>query len=410
MLPPTSVRHPVSPDSARATVAIADLDTLVAPGDRAIVDAQINLVTVAPGAALLVWGPEALCLAYNRFYRTLSSLRVNALGKPLLKAQPELERTWKPKLDLAFAGSATAVDGSVFAGGVESVSGEQHLGWFVPVRGGESGSRGALVLFMDAGGTVEPMRRMLGAVAQDFREPLIGIQVVAERLARLPKPTRERCVEDMDRIAELAQRMDHVVDDLGAFARRSGGGSGARLSLRHGDLGSLVRAACERLNVVKDRPVLVNTTEAPGVWDEEAIQRIVTSLVLSARQHTPDGGKVVVEVGSNRESVVLSVRDDGPTLRGDEAEQLFEPWKRAAAPGTERRRRGAGIGLFLARELVVAHGGRISGERPPQGGFMVRVVFPIPGHEPGSRSGGEGGTSQPKGRLGGTPASGPRRA
>ncbi len=409
MLPPQPVRNAVSPDSARASVAVADLEALVAPADRAVVDAQINLVTAAPGAAVLVWGPEAVCLAYNRGYRTLSSLRVNALGKPLVKAQPELEKGLRPKLELAFGGIASAVDGSIFTGGVQSIAGEQHLGWFLPVPGGEGGSRGVLALFMDASATVEPMRRMLGAVAHDFREPIIGIQVVAERLARLPKPTKERCVEDMDRIAELAQRMDHVVDDLGAFARRSGGGGGARLSLRSGDLGGLVRAACERLNVVKDRQVLVNTTEAPGTWDEEAIQRIVTSLVLSARQHTPDGGKVVVEVGSNREAVVLSVRDEGPALRGEEAEQLFEPWKRAAAPGTERRRRGAGIGLFLARELVIAHGGRISGERPPQGGFMVRVVFPIPGHEP--RAAGEGSSIPPKARLpGATPPSGPRRA
>jgi signal transduction histidine kinase len=409
MLPPSSVRNPTLPDSARATVAIGDLDVLVAASDRAIVDAQVNLVVAAPGAAILVWGPEAVCLAYNRFYRTLSSLRVTSVGKPLFRAQPELERAWRPKLDLAFSGQAAAVDGSIFSGGVDSISGEQHLGWLLPVAGGEGGSRGVLAIFIDASGTVEPMRRMFGAVAHDFREPIIGIQVVAERLARLPKPTRERCVEDMERIADLAQRMDHVVDDLGAFARRSGGGGGARLSLRHGDLGSLVRAACERLNLVKDRQVQVNTTEAPGIWDEEAIQRIVTSLVISARQHSPEGGKVVVEVGSNRESVVLSVRDEGPTLRGEEAEQLFEPWKRAAAPGSERRRRGAGIGLFLARELVIAHGGRIFGERPPQGGFMVRVVFPIPGHESSSRGGVESAAMPVKPRLA-APPSGPRRA
>ncbi len=118
---------------------------------------------------------------------------------------------------------------------------------------------------------------------------------------------------------------------------------------------------------------------------------------------------MVVDVGSNRESAVLSVRDEGPSLRGEEAEQLFEPWKRGAAPGTERRRRGSGIGLFLARELVLAHGGRIVGERPPQGGFMIRVVFPIPGHEPSSRSGSDGVGSSPRGRLA-TPPSGPRRA
>jgi hypothetical protein len=391
-MPPPPTRPPVSPDSARATVAIAELDALVAPTDRAIVEAQVNIVTGVPGAAVLVWGPEALCLAYNRHYRSVSSLRVNALGKPLFKAQPELEKGWKQKLDVAFSGSSATVEGAVFAGTAESVGGEQYVGWFVPVPGGEGGSHGVLALFMDASGAIEPMRRLLGAVAHDFREPLIGIQVVSERLARLPKPTRERCVEDMDRILELAQRMDRLVDDLGAFARRAGGGSGARLSLRPGDLGRLVKAVCDKLNAAKDQPVQINTAEVQGLWDEEAIQRIVTSLVISARQHTSEGGNVFVEVQPGREGAVLSVRDDGPSLRGEEAEQLFEPWKRGGAPGAERRRRGVGIGLFLARELVLAHGGRISSERSPQGGFVVRVAFPLPGHDGGSRPPGPAGT------------------
>src|SRR5262249_50467042 len=148
-----------SPDSARANVAVADIEALVSPMDRAIVETFADLVGSAPGAALLVWGPEAVAIAYNRHYRALSSLRSHALGRPLLKAQPELERAFRPKLDLAHAGAAQLVDGTVFAGGVESVGGEQHLGWFVPVSGGES--RGVLVLFMDASASLEPMRRLL---------------------------------------------------------------------------------------------------------------------------------------------------------------------------------------------------------------------------------------------------------
>jgi signal transduction histidine kinase len=210
----------------------------------------------------------------------------------------------------------------------------------------------------------------------------------------------------MDRILELSQRIDRLVDDLSAFARRAGGGSGARLSLRQGDLGRLVRSACEKLDGPKDKAVHINAAEVPGLWDEEAIQRIVTTLVTSARQHAPEGGNVFVEVQSSRDGAMICVRDDGPTLRGEEAEQLFEPWKRGGAPGAERRRRGVGIGLFLARELVIAHGGRISSERPPQGGFMVRVAFP-PTPTPSSPGAGrEGG--HPSG--GQSPGSAPRKA
>src|SRR5262249_18830326 len=156
--------------------------------DRPIAEAQVGFVANAPGAALLVWGPEAICLAYNRGYRTIAGLRVNALGKPLFRAQPELERPWRVKVEMALAGASTLIDGSVLVNGREGITSEQ-MGWLMPVVGVDGAPRGALVIFMDAGVVVEPMRRMLAAVAHDLREPVIGIQVVAERLARLPKPT-----------------------------------------------------------------------------------------------------------------------------------------------------------------------------------------------------------------------------
>src|SRR5690242_13818535 len=96
----SSLRTPASPESVRASTAIADLDAFVVPADRALAEAQVCFVTNAPGAALLLWGPEAICLAYNRGYRTTAGLRVNALCKPLFRAQPELERPWKVKLEM----------------------------------------------------------------------------------------------------------------------------------------------------------------------------------------------------------------------------------------------------------------------------------------------------------------------
>src|SRR5262245_38159340 len=101
----STIRNSVSPDSARNTVAVAELSALVEDEDRPAVDAHVNLVTNAPGAALFVWGPEAICLAFNRHYRAVSGMRPSNLGRPLFKAQPELERSWKQKVELALAGS-----------------------------------------------------------------------------------------------------------------------------------------------------------------------------------------------------------------------------------------------------------------------------------------------------------------
>jgi signal transduction histidine kinase len=378
-MPPSSVRSAVIPDSARSSVAVAELDALVDPADRPLVDAHVGIIGGAPGAAILLWGAEALFLAYNRHYRTATGLRASSLGKPFFKAQPELERTWRQKLDLVQTGSGVTVDGAAFTAGPEAMGGEQQLGWLMPVTGRDGRVRGVFGMFMDVGAMLEPMRRLVGAVAQDMREPLVGIEVVSDRLSRLPKPTRERCVEDMDQVRGYARHMDRLVDDMAAFARRAGAGGGARLSLRPGDLGAIVKSACDKLGTGHAPTLRFEAAEVQGLWDEDAIRRAVMSLVASASQHGAEGGEVVVEVTGSRESAVISIRDDGPALRGEAADQMFEPWKRGGAPVAERRRRGAGLGLFLARELVQAHGGKITGEGAPQGGFVVRVTLPIVG-------------------------------
>lgn len=374
------MRH-LTPDSARTGVSLANLDEHVDAADRQVVEAHVAMVTNALGPAILVWGPDAVCLAYNRHYRSFTSVRVSGVGKPLFRAQPELERTWRVKLETALSGSAVTID----AGG-EGV-GDGQVGWLLPVIA-PSGARGAIALFIDTGSIMEPTRRLVGALAQDLREPLIGIQVVSERLLRLPKPTRERCVEDMDRVLDHTRVMDRLIDDMGAFSRRSGA-TGARLSLRPGDLGAIVRLACERIEVGKGPPLRVSAVEVQGLWDDEAIMRILSSLVASARQ-SGEAVAVAIELAvAGREGAILSVKDDGPAMRGDDADQLFEPWRRGIAPGAERRRRGVGLGLFLARELVTAHGGRLVAERPPGGGFAIRAILPIlgsGGSSPPSRS------------------------
>lgn len=382
-----ALRPTVTPDSARAGIVTASLEEHVLPADHAFVEPHVALVASAPGAALLVWGPDAVCLAYNRHYRSLSGLRVHAAGKPLFKAQPELERTWRARLDAAFTGAATTMDGAAFTGGPDGTGGEAQMGWLMPLSG-PSGARGALAIFMDASAFLEPARRLVGALASDLREPLIGIQVVSERLARLPKPTRERCVEDMDRVLDHTRGMDRLIDDMGAFARRSSAGGAPRLSLRYGDLGTIVRLACERIDAGRTPATRVVVTDAQGMWDDEAILRILSSLIASARQAS-DHPNVSVELSAaGREGAILSIKDDGPGMRSDEAEQLFEPGKRGLAPGAERRRRGVGLGLYLARELVQAHGGRIVAERATGGGFVVRLILPV------TTPGGSGPTSR----------------
>ena len=120
----------------------------------------------------------------------------------------------------------------------------------------------------------------------------------------------------------------------------------------------------------------VNVVSILGAWDPDAIQRIVVNLITAARRCSlVEGGEVSVDVMSGREGAALVVRAEGKAPREDEIEAFFEPWKRAAPPG-DRRRLGSGLGLYIARELVLAHGGRLSWEQAGPTTFVLRVVLP----------------------------------
>lgn len=373
----SSLRGAPPVDSSRAGAAIADFDELVAPNDRASANLYAGLIVAAPGPALLVWGPEAICLAYNRSYRALSGLRVNAIGKPLFRAQPEIERPLRLKLDQAMTGAGVPLDAGMF----EGLGAGQESGWLLPALGGDGVVRGAIALFVDLKTSIDPLRRLLGAVAADMRDPLVGIRVVSERLERTPKVTRERCEEDMQRIRDLVGKVEQLADDMNAYSRLAGVSGGARVAPQRADLGRIVRDVGEAWNAKGGRRIEVRTTEALGAWDVEALRRAAQALIASADRASPEGAPVKVDVVSSREGMMLIVKDNGLPLREDEVEQLFEPWRRAS-PSVERRRAGGGVALYLARELVHAHGGRLVCERVPPNGFVIRAIFPPSHHIP----------------------------
>ncbi len=462
-----------SPDSNRTGAALSDYEELLPEADHAEVAAQVRLVLAAPGPALLVWGPEAIVLAYNRAYRAFAAYRVSALERPLFKAQPEIERAWRQRLDQALGGVAAVLDPAdcvpvpsndpparsfgAAPGGVGKSSagaGDVRSGWILPVGVSPGFAKGALILLMDVTSAVEPLRRAVALVAVELRESLVGVRVLSERLSRSPKINPERFVGDVGRILAMTTVMERTADDMTTFARFAGG-TGVQVNPRPGDLGALVRSACEDLvepsEQISVRPISatmaaihaphdaasrarlaadhdsgppsrssaylegagralggsmypapgsshggpvtprasstswlrVNVVNILGSWDPDAIHRIVVNLVTVARRYGAESGEVAVEVTSGREGATLVIRAEGKAPREEELEALIEPWKRAAPPG-DRRRIGSGLGLFVARELVVAHGGRLLWEQAGPTMFALRVILP-PASPPAAR-------------------------
>src|SRR5262249_18163898 len=110
---------------------------------------------------------------------------------------------------------------------------------------------------------------------------------------------------------------------------------------------------------------------AVGNWDGERLGQVLQNLLGNAIKHVPAGGTIVVAVESRAAEVLLSVRDDGPGIGPEHLPRLFDRFYRADS-GTP----GLGMGLYISRMLVEAHGGRIWAESTLGEGSTFCVALP----------------------------------
>jgi signal transduction histidine kinase len=190
--------------------------------------------------------------------------------------------------------------------------------------------------------------RMATSIVHDLRNPLAAIYGGAEMLidSQLSGPQAERLARNMYR----ASRQIHaLLDDLLNVCRGTAGqleecdlrdvAAGAAASLA-----SIAEAQC--VNVVLDLP---DSLRLP--LDRHRIERVFFNLIGNALDAMPEGGTVTVLAASENGSVVVEVRDTGPGIAPEIRGRLFQPFV------TARKRSGLGLGLALARQAVVDHGG-----------------------------------------------------
>lgn len=112
--------------------------------------------------------------------------------------------------------------------------------------------------------------------------------------------------------------------------------------------------------------------------DIAMISRALTNLLNNALHYSPEGGVVRVETRRFADVMILRVRDHGPGIPAEEAPKLFERHGRGAKSAS---RNSTGLGLYLVRTIVEAHGGSVVAAVPPDGGSAFEIVLPCPRHE-----------------------------
>ncbi|MFP2932444.1 sensor histidine kinase [Pyxidicoccus sp. 3LG] len=176
------------------------------------------------------------------------------------------------------------------------------------------------------------------------------------------------------RITASAERMTRLIRDLLDLARARSGGL-MPLQPRPGRLEDVVRAAVAELEVAHPRRVISLDIEGDcdGDWDADRLEQVVGNLVSNALTHGDPEHAVHVLLRADEARVELSVGNHGRPIPPEQLPRLFEPFARGAATGAPS---GLGLGLFIVREIVAAHGGRVSARSSEAEGTVFTAVLP----------------------------------
>lgn len=217
--------------------------------------------------------------------------------------------------------------------------------------------------------------QFLAILGHDLRNPL-GAIVTGATILTISDDIGARQIKVAARILNSATRMARMVSDL-LDLTRTRLGAGIPITPKRMDLAPLCEQVLSELEAVypESRLRAECTGDVIGEWDSDRLTQVVSNLVANALQHGGAGSVVNVAVdGEDDAEVVLRVHNDGPRIPEHDMKQIFEPMIRRAAPDGDRNARG--LGLYIAREIVTAHGGAIDATSSDRGGTTFTVKLP----------------------------------
>ncbi len=215
-------------------------------------------------------------------------------------------------------------------------------------------------LYQESRRAVRERDDMLAIVSHDLRNPVNAIVMLTGAvLSREPGDERPLMArEDVEAIRGAARQADGLIQDLQDVSRIAN--SRLRVECRPVLLSELVKESADMFEPVMEDAVLrfvrrIDEHLPPVHADHHRLQQVLSNLLGNAVRFTPHGGEIVLTAMRHDDGVRISVRDTGPGVLPEDVPRLFERhWQ---APRLLRA--GSGLGLFIAKGIIDAHGGEI---------------------------------------------------
>jgi len=214
--------------------------------------------------------------------------------------------------------------------------------------------------------------RLVEIVGHDLRNPLSAIITSAKVLRFSALPARED--ELLGGIQRIANRMARMISQILDFARIRSGQS-FELELESADLRQVCQSAIDEFHLSRPDQDIALSVEGrvEALCDSDRIAQVLSNLIGNAIQHGTGGPISLTLREATSDEVVIEVHSSGPAIPKAEQASIFDAFNRGATVGD--RGSSVGLGLFIANQIVRAHGGSIAVRSPERDGTTFSVVL-----------------------------------
>lgn len=222
-------------------------------------------------------------------------------------------------------------------------------------------------------GLLARQKRLFHDVSHELRSPLARMEVAVALAAKNP----DRAPEFLKRIEKDVHSLDALVEELLTYARLD---DNAPMVFEDTDAVLLLEDIADNVRFEGSQKRIVVTLEAPDHavlrLNTDHFARAVENILRNALRYTPPGGTVRIRATPTDKAFVIAITDEGPGMKSEEIEKLFQPFVRGS---TEATGTGFGLGLAIAKRAVQRHGGTLTAENARPHGLTMTLRLPYAG-------------------------------
>ena len=218
-------------------------------------------------------------------------------------------------------------------------------------------------------------QQLLGIVSHDLRNPLNAIGVATALLLKRGQ-LDEQQVTIVSRIMSSSERAVRLIRDFLDFTQARVMGR-IPVSPSPANIREIARQVFDEVLLAQRgrQGVIEHDGEEQGIWDPDRIAQVIGNLLSNAFQHSPESSVVRLSTRGDSDGVTIDVHNEGEPIPPRDLARLFEPFERGSDASSTGR--SIGLGLYISRQIIAAHGGTISVQSTPEHGTHFTVWLPV---------------------------------